>query len=337
MKNTYTKNRNLLLNLLFARAVLISALLGTLLPSHGLAAVQCKDIFNDSVIKKVISTKSTLTDVELLNYVSKSIIKTEEFGFIRAEAKKMGVRVWMFGGTASSYLHYAKWDLSRQEKILNLQVDRFDYDFTNIFRSTQDLDIVVDGTMEQIQALQNSLSQKFPYFVGSKKAWEVRSLRTPIGKPGDGYYKEALLNDPNFSNQNTDTNSLAMVEISETKEPVIRDLRAWTTGKNQFLEDVLNNTISYLRNPLHHTTARAKMGQNPEILSVMRLLVKAFQYDLAIDPKSMSDMKDVISKFDPKSVSNQRHRTTTLVSNKIRRRVANVQKSRSLLLDHRRS
>jgi formylglycine-generating enzyme required for sulfatase activity len=292
-----------LLNKLTA-ALLFSALAG-FLSSNGLAAVQCKDIFNDSVIKKVISTKSTLTDVELLNYVSKSISKTEEFRFIRAEAKKMKVRVWMFGGTASSFLHYAKWDLSRQEKILNLQGDRFDYDFTNIFRSTQDLDIVVDGTMEQIQALQNLLSQKFPYFVGSKKAWEVRSLRTPIGKPGDGYYKEALLNDPNFSNQNTDTNSLAMVEISETKEPVVRDLRAWTTGKNQFLEDALNNTISYLRNPLHHTTARAKMGLNPEILSVMRLLVKAFQYDLAIDPKSMSDMKDVISKFEPKSVSDQ--------------------------------
>lgn len=289
----------------FAHVVLISLLLGTLLPSQTQASIQCKDIFSSaSVAKNIISTKPKLTDADLLSYVSQSIVKTEEFSFIRTEAKKLGVRVWMFGGTASSYLHYAKWDLSRQKGILNLQADRFDYDFTNIFRSTQDLDIVVDGTMEQIQALQNSLSQKFPYFVGSKKAWEVRSLRTPIGKPGDGFYKEALLDDPNFTNQNTDTNSLAMVEISETlREPVVRDLRAWTTGKNQFLEDALNNTISYLRSPLHHTTARAKMGQNPEILSVMRLLVKAFQYDLAIDPKSMSNMKEVIDQFNARSVT----------------------------------
>ncbi len=283
----------------------IALFLAILSTPQARTASQCADFFTDSTVPKVISTKSRLTETELLSYVSKSITKTEEFGFIRTEAKKMGVRVWMFGGTASGYLHYAKWDLSRQKKTLNLQADRFDYDFTNIFRSTQDLDIVVDGTMEQIQALQNSLSQKFPYFVGSKKAWEVRPLRTPIGKPGDGFYKEALLNDPNFSNQNTDTNSLAMVEISESKEPVVRDLRAWITGKNQLLEDALHNTVSYLRNPLHNTTARAMMGQNPEILSVIRLLVKAFQYDLVIDPKSILDMKEVIEQFNPQSVTNQ--------------------------------
>jgi formylglycine-generating enzyme required for sulfatase activity len=95
-----------------------------------------------------------------------------------------------------------------------------------------------------------------------------------------------------------------MVEISESKDSIVRDLRAWSTGKNQFLEDALNNTISYLRNPLHHTTARAKMGQNPEILSVMRLLVKAFQYDLSIDPNSVADIKKVIAEFEPSKIKN---------------------------------
>lgn len=310
MKATVHSIRNSYFKRFFSYALIFASLSGSFYSSVASASsLQCKELFYDSVparrVVPLTSVGSKVAAPELLNYVSQSITKTEEFNFIRSEAKKLGVRVWMFGGTASSYLHYAKWDLSRQKGILNLQGDRFDYDFTNIFRSTQDLDIVVDGTMEQIQALQNSLSQKFPYFVGSKKAWEVRSLRTPIGNPGDGYYKEALLDDPNFSNQNTDTNSLAMVEISESKDPVVRDLRAWSTGKNQFLDDSLNNTISYLRNPLHFTTARAKMGQNPEILSVMRLLVKAFQYDLSIDPKSMSDMKDVIGKFDPRSVTDQ--------------------------------
>ena len=286
-------------------ALLFTVLLATSFQSTALAANKCVDLYKDAAAKNQASVKAKISETELLSQVSRSLPKTEEFNFIRAEAKKMGLRVWMFGGTASSYLHYVKWDLARQKGMLNLQADRFDYDFTNIFRSTQDLDIVVDGSMEQIQALQNSLSQKFPYFVGSKKAWEVRSLKTPIGKPGDGSYKEALLNDPNFSNQNTDTNSLAMVEISESKDPVVRDLRAWTTGKNQFLEDSLNNTISYLRNPLHKTTARAKLGQNPEILSVMRLLVKAFQYDLVIDPKSMDNLKDVINQFSPKSLTDQ--------------------------------
>ncbi len=308
MKTTVHSIRNSYFKRFISYAFIFTTFSGSLYSSMASASsLQCKQLFYESgAARRVIpltSVGSKVAAPELLNYVSQSITKTEEFNFIRAEAKKLGVRVWMFGGTASSYLHYVKWDLARQKGILNLQADRFDYDFTNIFRSTQDLDIVVDGSMGQIQALQNSLSQKFPYFVGSKQAWEVRSLRTPIGKPGDGNYKEALLNDPNFSNQNTDTNSLAMVEISESKDPVVRDLRDWSTGKNQFLDDSLNNTISYLRNPLHFTTARAKMGQNPEIISVIRLLVKAFQYDLSIDPKSMSDMKDVIGKFDPRSVT----------------------------------
>ncbi|RYY32059.1 hypothetical protein EON62_05870, partial [archaeon] len=112
-------------------------------------------------------------------------------------AQKMGVRVWMFGGTAASYLHYAKWDLARQKGLLHLQAETFDYDFTSIFRSTQDADIVIDGTPNQLRQLQQTLSARFPYFSGAKGLWEVRTLREPIGKPGDPEYKEGLFNDAN--------------------------------------------------------------------------------------------------------------------------------------------
>lgn len=310
MKATVHSIRNSYFKRFFSYALIFTSLSGSFYSSVASASsLQCKELFYDSVAaRRVIPLTSVgrkVTAPELLNYVSQSITKTEEFNFIRAEAKKLGVRVWMFGGTASSYLHYAKWDLARQKGILNLQADRFDYDFTNIFRSNQDLDIVVDGTLEQVNRLQTILQERFPYFTGSVKSWEVRSLRHSQGSPSGGFYKEALLDDPNFSNQNTDTNSLAMVEISESKEPIVRDLRAWTTGKNQFLEDSLNNTISYLRNPLHYTTARAQRGENPEILSVIRLLTKAFQYDLNIDPRSMPEMKEVIREFNPSKVTNQ--------------------------------
>jgi formylglycine-generating enzyme required for sulfatase activity len=271
-------------------------------------ANQCIDLFksNSTLTKQTDLNSKKVTEPELLNFTSQKVTSVTEFQFIRAEAKKLGIRVWMFGGTASSFLHYAKWDLARQKGQLDLQADRFDYDFTNIFRSTQDLDIVIDGTVDQIQTFQRILENRFQYFMGSKKAWEVRSLRFQIGTPGAGYFKEALLNDPNFSDQNTDTNSLAMVEISESKDPVVRDLRSWNKHTDQiFLTDAVNDTISYLRNPKHFQTARAKMGENPEILSVLRLLVKAFQYDLSIDPKSMRDMQAVIKEFDPRAVTNQ--------------------------------
>jgi hypothetical protein len=135
----------------------------------------------------------------------------------------------------------------------------------------------------------------------------VRSLKHSMGSLASGSYKEALLNDPNFSNQNTDTNSLAMVEITDSNkynQPAIRDLRAWTTGDSQFISDALANSITYLRNPLHKTTARYRMGENPEIFSVLRLLVKAFQYDLSIDSKSINDINQVTSEFNPRAITN---------------------------------
>jgi hypothetical protein len=286
---------------------LFSILSVNLQTSKARASNSCHQLFEESLFPhaaKIQKTKSGISERELETATRTAILKTPEFKFIQETAKKMGVQVWMFGGTASSYLHYVKWDLMRQKKILNLQPDRFDYGFTNIFRSTQDLDIVIDGNLEQIKRFQKLLEAQFPYFKGSANAWEVRGLRVSQGSSTGGFYKEALLNDPNFSNQNTDTNSLAMVEISQSKDPQIRDLRNWTTGKNQFLEDTLNNQITYLRNPKHFTTARAERGENPEILSAIRLLVKAFQFNLTISPESLNDIKQVIQNFNPSEIEN---------------------------------
>ncbi|MEK7356467.1 MAG: hypothetical protein AAB250_08460, partial [Bdellovibrionota bacterium] len=57
-----------------------------------------------------------------------------EFEYIRQEAERLGVRVWLFGGTAAAYAHYVKWDELRKLGDHRYQPDRFDYDFTNIYR-----------------------------------------------------------------------------------------------------------------------------------------------------------------------------------------------------------
>jgi hypothetical protein len=213
--------------------------------------------------------------------------------------------VWLFGGTASSFLHYAKWDLAREKGLLDLQKDRFDYDFTNIFRSTQDLDIVVDAKPEVARVFQQKLAEKFPHFLGSKaNKWEVRTLRHRMGDVGQPGFKEALLDDADFNNQNTDSNSVGMVELTSNHEPIIRDLRNWDKGNSVFLNDTLNNRISFLRSDRHFTTSRAKAGENPEILSVIRLLVKAFQYELEFSKEDFKKMKEVVDGFDPKKVNN---------------------------------
>jgi formylglycine-generating enzyme required for sulfatase activity len=273
--------------------------------------VSCESLFLDqhrsaTVVALAKSDAKITFEKELSNQASSKIAVIPEFEYIREQAEKMGLRVWLFGGTASSYLHYVKWNLAREKGLKDLQADRFDFDFTNIFRSTQDLDIVIDASEAKAREFQNLIASKFPHFLGSKAAkWEVRTLRTRMGRPGELGFKEALLGDEDFNNQNTDSNSLGMVEITRSTEPAIRDLRHWDSLKSPFLEDTLNDRISFFRSAKHFTTSRAKAGQNPEILSVTRLLVKAFQYELKFSDTDFKQMKEIVDQFDPKKMTDQ--------------------------------
>jgi formylglycine-generating enzyme required for sulfatase activity len=242
----------------------------------------------------------------LTDYLLKKLDAITQFIYFRELGEKMGVRVWLFGGTASSFLHYVQADLSRLEGLLDISENRFDYNFHSIFRVTQDLDIVIDGSPKQALAFQKLITEKFSYFLGSHTKWEVRSLYHRTGEPGEREFKEALINDSDFINQNTDSSSLGMIEVTQSeKEPRIRDLKHWTDPqKNLFLKDSLNHEIRYFLNPKHSTTARFKLGENPEILSVLRLLVKAFQYDRTIESSSLKKIQKIIDSFNPEEITN---------------------------------
>ncbi len=283
------------------------------------SAPQCRNIFNEDLQGKSSASRDVrvsgslekksdkITANELSEQAAHRLSTIPEFEFIRKEAEKRGLRVWLFGGTASSYLHYVKWNLAREKSLNNLQADRFDFDYTNIFRSTQDLDIVVDGAPEQAFAFQNIISGKYPNFLGAKAAkWEVRSLRARMGRPGERGYKEALLDDEDFSHQNSDSNSLGMVEVTRSQEPVVRDLRHWDSIDSPFLHDVLNDQISFFRSAKHFETSRAKQGENPEILGLIRFLVKAFQYELnfTTDEKKLKELKSIAEEFNPQQLRN---------------------------------
>ena len=76
---------------------------------------------------------------------------------------------------------------------------------------------------------------KFPYLQGSKTAWEVRPLREEMET------KEALLDNPNFLNQNTDSNSIGMIELSNplAGESRIRNIRQFSENENVFLTNIM--------------------------------------------------------------------------------------------------
>src|SRR5205823_250925 len=96
-------------------------------------------------------------------------------------------------------------------------------DYTNIYRSTQDLDIVIDAPADVASRFQALLQAEFPHFQGTKSAWEVRPLKTRMGD------KEALLESAEFANQHTDSNSTGLIELTPPPpgEHRLRDLRAW--------------------------------------------------------------------------------------------------------------
>jgi poly-D-alanine transfer protein DltD len=243
----------------------------------------------------VSASQASIPQEAFSHQIAERIERVPEFKFIREEAARLGVKAYLFGGTAAGYAHYVKWDMQREAGDKRFQPDRFDYDYTNIYRSTQDLDIVVDGPPEAAAALQSSLSSTFPHLQGSKTAWEVRLLRQDMGD------KQALLNNPDFLNQHTDSNSTGMIEISKPTagEPVIRDLRDWESKNPYFLRDVMDGKIHYYFSPSHGTTTFAKQGRNPPIISVIRFLTKAFQYELEIRPEDLKQIKSIIDAFQP--------------------------------------
>ncbi len=230
--------------------------------------------------------------------VSKQALSTEtqirlervpEFKFIQEEADKLGVKVYLFGGTASAFAHYVRWDLEREAGDEKYQAERFDYDFTNIYRGNQDLDIVVDGTAEQAAALQQILKKEYPHFVGSKEAWEVRLLRAEIGD------KLPLLDNPDFLNQHTDTNSTGMIAVNaDPGEIIFRDLFSWENPDSVFLNDVAAGRIKFLFSESHETTSRFKNGQNPPVFAAIRYLAKLAQYEVDEAEGDLEIIKKII-------------------------------------------
>ncbi len=217
--------------------------------------------------------------------MAEALGRVQEFVYLREIAENMGVRAWLFGGTAAGFGHYVRWDDGSP---------RFDYDFTNIYRSTQDLDIVVDGTAAQAAKVEKLLKEKFNHVVGSKTAWEVRLLRESRGD------KDALLANEDFLGQHTDSNSTGMIEVTvpPAGETIVRDLRDWHSARPIFLTDLEAGKLHYYFSPTHEKTRRAREGLNPPILSVIRYLTKAFQYQLEVRPADFEKIRAIVKRFD---------------------------------------
>jgi hypothetical protein len=223
-----------------------------------------------------------------------------EFQVIREEAARLGVRAWLFGGTASAFGHYVMADVRRQQGKGAYLADHFDYDYTHIFRSTQDFDLVIDGDAAKAQEMKAALLERLPHLKASKDIWDVRTLRVPSGQ------NMALLNNADYLDQNNDSNSTGMIELTEPSkgESIVRDLKSWDAKESQFVKDIREGKITYYHSLSHAETSRFKSGLNPEILSVIRYFTKIFQYDLEPRPEDLKTVQKIIDQFDPASINN---------------------------------
>ncbi len=227
------------------------------------------------------------------------VVRVPEFNFIIREADQLGLQVYLFGGTASAFGHYVRWDLEREAGDTKYQRERFDYDFTNIYRGNQDLDIVVDGPSVKAELLQQRLKERFPHFVGNRDAWEVRLLREQVGD------KLPLLGDEDFQKQHSDTNSTGMIALNPLKgdKIVYRDLHDWESSNSNFLKDVAGARIKYLFSSAHEQTARFLEGKNPPVLSAVRYIAKLTQYEVSGTKEDMSLVKRIISEVNHAELS----------------------------------
>jgi hypothetical protein len=219
--------------------------------------------------------------------------RVPEFVTIRQIAKAQGKRVWLFGGAATTYAHYVKDRILEEDSGKNETAPTDS--FSNIYRETQDIDIVIDGDQKDVEAFAAALNAAYPYRQGDRSRWEVRSLTVQVK------HEEPLLGNSDFANQHTDSFSTGLIEISESSKDRIRDLRDWDKTIPRFLLDVANGELHYYFSTAHEGTKRFKDGVNPPIVSVIRYLTKAFQFDAKILPKDKENLKSVVRRFDPKA------------------------------------
>ena len=239
--------------------------------------------------------------VRFQSEVQRIVGKFPEFTYLKETAEKYGLKVYLFGGSASSFAHYVRENIllekgERDYYSYHFQESEGVRDITNVFRPTQDIDLVVDGKLENIKEFEREVLGNLPSLRGDSKSWEVRSLREDYGN------KIALLHSFDFLNQHTDSHSVGLVALSDVAEgQVVRDLRDWDAENSRFLKDILEGKLRYYYGESHHLTSRAKSGSNPPIFSVIRYFIKLFQHELTPHPEDREKIKAIIASFDPQN------------------------------------
>lgn len=235
----------------------------------------------------------------LARFVTARRHRFPEFRKMAAVAEAHGVRLWLWGGTAASFLHDSRWHLLAEDHPELFRPGRLRDELDAVFRSAQDFDLATNGRRRDAHAIQADLQAALP---GLK--FEVRSL-----VEGDGD-KDPLLSD-DVLRQHSDTGSRGLVALTGDDGPgVVTDLVALRDGStdSEFLGDGAAAILRFVRSDRHEATRPFLEGRNPPVLSVLRYLIKACAFDLRIPEASWQDVRSLAYGTDVSSLPEGRAR-----------------------------
>ncbi len=231
---------------------------------------------------------------DLMQEVRAQRVRVVEFSAIEDLAKARGFRVFLFGGTAVTFANYVRLDFLFRHGDKELNADRFGYFWNQIYKSYQDLDLGIareDGSpesAEQLRDFERSVRQILPMLKVDVYGFQTSYIND------QGRTRENLINNFNLLNQNTDSLSNGLIELTSKSE--ILDLR--THSKTPFfIENLADEEIHYLDSPLHFQTERAAKGMNPLIFSVIRYFSKLGQFNLSMIEADKVVLHRIIEKF----------------------------------------
>jgi hypothetical protein len=281
------------------------------------------------------NSQFSITPLELEQGLRSKIHAVPEFKIIKNEAKRLGVKVYLFGDSALAFANYVKSDLLSQKGDHSYILEKLDYDFKNIFYSTQVMEVVVDGNESQVKQMSKFIESQFAQIFnrkmpGSKKVvWDVRPYKTAKSKIGAADYREALLENHEYLNQNLDSVATGLVDITEDPDNlIVLDLQDMKSKENKFLRDLAAEKIIFYRSRLHEETPLYEAGINPEIISVIKTLTRTFQFELYLEDSTLIQIKNIIFEFDPNAKLNPQAQAQIIhLGKNLIRHAANAEKA----------
>ncbi|OGQ79913.1 MAG: hypothetical protein A2289_12805 [Deltaproteobacteria bacterium RIFOXYA12_FULL_58_15] len=221
--------------------------------------------------------------------VGERLGRVHEFSRMQNIAKDLGIaNVWLVGPSALSWTQYVHWDLQRQSGNTDVAAERFNYNWINIFRRHEPLQIVINGTSEQAQHYEERLKAEMPQVTGGNNDWQIQLLDSEHkGLPG-------LLESSEFLTTHRSSVARGAIELTATESQIVSDIGG-ANSTQVFLED------NYYRRPrFDDHDLEADRYYHPPILAALRYLVVVSRHRFEVPKESCRLIRKIFAEFNEK-------------------------------------